>query len=52
MYKVIDSHCHVYPASVAAKAVKGVSVFYDGVNSYGDGLLDSVLTGWKAKGID
>ena len=48
---IIDSHCHVYPQAIAAKAVKGVSDFYDGVRSFGDGLASTVLSRWKEHGI-
>ncbi len=49
--RIIDSHCHVYPQAIAAKAVKGVSDFYDGVKSYGDGLASSMLRRWRERGI-
>lgn len=52
MTRIIDSHCHVYPEAIAAKAVKGVSDFYDGVNSYGDGLASTVRDSYKGKGAD
>ena len=29
MQKVINSHCHIYPDKIAAKAVKGIRDFYD-----------------------
>ena len=48
---IIDSHCHVYPQAIAAKAVKGVSDFYDGVDSYGDGLASTVKSKWKEYGV-
>ena len=48
---IIDSHCHVYPQAIAAKAVKGVSDFYDGVKSYGDGLASTVKEHWKGYGV-
>ena len=31
MYKIIDSHCHIYPEVIARKAVKAVDRFYDGL---------------------
>ena len=49
--RIIDCHCHVYPQVIAAKAVKGVSDFYDGVRSYGDGLASSVLEQWRDKNV-
>ena len=50
--RVIDSHCHVYPQAIAAKAVKMVSDFYDGVGSFQDGLPASVRQLWPQKGVD
>ena len=28
-YFVIDTHCHIYPEKIAAKAVAGTDKFYD-----------------------
>ena len=28
MYKIFDAHCHIYPESIAPKAVKGIDRFY------------------------
>lgn len=50
--RIIDSHCHVYPQAIAAKAVKGVSDFYDGVGDFCDGLASTVREQWKKKGVD
>ena len=50
--RIIDSHCHVYPQAIAAKAVKGVSEFYDGVGDSCDGLASTVKEDWKKKGVD
>ena len=50
--RIIDSHCHVYPQAIAAKAVKGVSDFYDGVGDFCDGLAATVKEDWKKKGVD
>ena len=49
--RIIDCHCHVYPQAIAARAVKGVSDFYGGVNSYGDGLASTVRTKWAEFGV-
>ena len=49
--RIIDCHCHVYPQAIAARAVKGVSDFYGGVNSYGDGLASTVRTKWAEYGV-
>lgn len=48
---IIDSHCHVYPQAIASRAVKGVSDFYDGVHSFGDGLASTVLETYRKKGV-
>ena len=29
MQKVINSHCHIYPSKIAARAVEGIGDFYD-----------------------
>ncbi len=29
MYRIFDAHCHIYPESVACKAVEGIVQFYD-----------------------
>jgi len=26
---IIDSHCHIYPTKIAARAVEGIRNFYD-----------------------
>jgi len=49
--KIIDSHCHVYPQSIASRAVRGVSDFYDGVHSFGDGLASTVRQLWPGRGV-
>ena len=41
-YKVMDAHCHVYPATIAAKAVAGTDAFY-GVKSVYDGTVETLL---------
>ncbi len=50
-YKVIDAHCHVYPAAIAAKAVAGTDAFY-GVKSVYDGTVDTLLEKEMAAGVD
>ncbi len=50
-YGIVDCHCHVYPPAIAPKAVAGVSVFYDGVHSYGDGLAPSMKKVWQESGV-
>ena len=39
-YKIIDAHCHVYPAAIAHKAVGGTDAFY-GVTSVYDGTVET-----------
>ena len=29
MYRLFDAHCHIYPESIAQKAVEGIDRFYD-----------------------
>ena len=29
MYRIFDAHCHIYPVSIAQKAVEGINQFYD-----------------------
>ena len=29
MYRIFDAHCHIYPESIARKAVEGIDRFYD-----------------------
>ena len=50
-YFVIDAHCHVYPAKVAARAVAGIEQFYD-LTAHGDGLVETLLTRERADGVD
>ena len=50
-FKVIDSHCHVYPEKIAQKAVAGTDRFYD-VRSFGDGTVPNMLENGKKAGID
>ena len=50
-YKVMDAHCHVYPAAIAAKAVGGTDAFYD-VTSVYDGTVETLLDKEIAAGVD
>ena len=50
--RIIDCHCHVYPQAIAAKAVREVACFYDGVGDSCDGLAPTVREKWKQKGVD
>ncbi len=50
MTRIIDSHCHIYPEAIAAKAVASVDRFYDGLpEKPHDGTAATLLaTGAKA----
>ena len=50
-YFVIDSHCHIYPEKIAAKATAGTDTFY-GVSSSCAGTPDDLLKCGTAAGID
>ena len=50
-YKVMDAHCHVYPATIASKAVGGTDAFY-GVTSVYDGTVETLLEKEMAAGVD
>lgn len=48
---MIDSHCHIYPEKIAAKAVGGTDNFY-GVVSFCKGTVEDLLERGKSAGID
>ena len=50
-YRVIDAHCHVYPAAIAPKAVGGTDAFY-GVTSAHDGTVDTLIEKEMSVGVD
>ena len=50
-YKIIDAHCHVYPAAIAHKAVGGTDAFYGVVSVY-DGTVETLLDKEMAAGVD
>lgn len=50
-YTIIDSHCHIYPEKIAAKAVAGTDTFYDTVAKC-DGTAASLLKINAEVGID
>jgi len=50
-YYVIDSHCHIYPEKIAAKAVAGTDNFYGG-KSVGAGTVDDLMKRGIEAGID
>ncbi len=47
----IDSHCHIYPEKIAAKAVNGTDNFY-GENSVGTGTAENLIKMGEKAGID
>lgn len=50
-YFVIDSHCHIYPEKIAAKAVEATDKFY-GVSSDNLGTTSHLIETYKKVGID
>ena len=50
-FQIIDSHCHIYPEKIAAKAVAGTDTFY-GTVAKCDGTADSLMKINEACGID
>lgn len=50
-YKVIDSHCHIYPDKIASRAVNGTDTFY-GINSVCKGTVEDLIERGKKAGID
>lgn len=50
-FKIIDTHCHIYPEKIAARAVAGTDTFY-GTKAKCDGTSDSLLKINEACGID
>ena len=50
-HRVIDSHCHIYPPKIAAKAVAGTDRFYDS-HSVLDGSAETLLRSGTAAGVD
>lgn len=50
-FKVIDSHCHVYPEKIAAAAVGATDKFYDTVSAF-DGSTSALLSQCSKEGVD
>ncbi len=48
---VIDSHCHIYPEKIAAKAVQGTDNFY-GVHSHHEGTTSAIINAADDARID
>ena len=50
-YKIIDAHCHIYPAKIAAKAVTAIGNFYD-IRMSEDGTADSLIKEGSRIGVE
>jgi len=50
-YKIIDAHCHIYPAKIAAKAVTAIGNFY-GISMAEDGTALSLIEEGKKIGVE
>lgn len=50
MNKIIDAHCHIYPAKIARKAAEATGKFYDTV-SLMDGTCETLLAEGEKAGI-
>ncbi len=50
MYKIIDSHCHIYPDAIALKAAEGTGNFY-GIKMAYDGKVSTLIKEGKESGI-
>ena len=50
--RVIDAHCHIYPANIAAKAIAGTAVFYNAELNEQDGSVETVIREDNKGGID
>ena len=49
--EIIDSHCHIYPEKIAAKAVNGTDTFY-GEHSVGSGTVEDLIDREEKAGVD
>ena len=52
MYRIFDAHCHIYPESIAPKAVEGINQFYENLpfEPY-DGTTGTLLCVGRQAGI-
>lgn len=50
-YRIIDSHCHIYPEKIAAHAVASICRFYDGMPLEWDGTIACLLRTGEEAGI-
>ena len=51
-YKIIDTHCHIYPDKIAEKASQSTSDFYHMKASRHSGRLDELLAASDEAGVD
>ena len=50
-YRIIDAHCHIYPAKIAAKAVAAIGNFYD-IKMSEDGTSAALLAEGAKIGVE
>ena len=50
-YRIIDAHCHIYPAKIAAKAVTAIGNFY-GIKMSEDGTANALIKEGEAIGVE
>jgi hypothetical protein len=50
MQKIINAHCHIYPVSIAAKAVEGIKNFYS-LNMSLDGTTEGLIRDGEKVGV-
>ena len=50
-YRIIDAHCHIYPAKIAAKAVTAIGNFYD-IKMAEDGTSDALVKEGSLIGVE
>lgn len=50
MQKIINAHCHIYPAKIAARAVEGIKKFYEIDNMTLNGMTDDLIKEGEAIG--
>ena len=51
MYKLIDTHTHIYPDKVAEKATKGIGAFYN-IEMWGGGTAEGLIKSAASSGVD
>lgn len=51
-YKIIDSHCHIYPDKIAQKAAEATCDFYEGLGSRLDGTVSALSKEADIAGIE